>query len=129
MTEAGKVWNDGRVETIMGNLLRAGVVLSAAVVSIGAVLYLSRYGSQPPHYRIFRGEPGDLRHLTDVVKFAFDKHSRGWIQVGLLLLIATPVARVIFSVYAFVRERDWLYVGITLIVLSILACSLFGAQL
>jgi uncharacterized membrane protein len=51
---------------------------------------------------------------------------RGWIQLGLLLLIATPVARVAFSVYAFARQRDFLYVGVTLIVLTVLLFGLFS---
>jgi uncharacterized membrane protein len=39
------------------------------------------------------------------------------------MLVATPVARVAFSVFAFFKERDWLYVGLTLIVLSVLMFS------
>ena len=49
-----------------------------------------------------------------------DGRGRALIQLGLLLLIATPVARVAFSVFAFERQRDWTYVGITLFVLAVL---------
>ena len=49
---------------------------------------------------------------------------RGLVQLGLLLLIATPIARVVFSVIGFARQRDWLYVLITLTVLTLLTCSL-----
>lgn len=52
---------------------------------------------------------------------------RAGIQFGLLLLIATPVARVVFSIFAFAAQRDWIYVGVSMIVLSILAYSLSGA--
>jgi uncharacterized membrane protein len=48
------------------------------------------------------------------------------IQFGLLLLIATPVARVVFSAIAFAVERDKLYVAFTLTVLAILTYSLMG---
>jgi Protein of unknown function (DUF1634) len=41
-----------------------------------------------------------------------------------LLLLATPVARVVFSIAAFALERDRMYVGITLVVLAILAYGL-----
>ncbi len=51
---------------------------------------------------------------------------RGIIQLGLLLLVATPVARVIFSVAAFALQQDWIYVVITLIVLAVLGFSLLG---
>jgi uncharacterized membrane protein len=116
------------MEAIMGNLLRAGVILSAAIVLIGGVVYLARYGSAPPHYRIFRGEPEDLRGVLPVIRFAMAEHSRGWIQLGILLLIATPLARVMFSVYAFARQHDRLYVGLTLIVLAVLLYSLVWAK-
>jgi uncharacterized membrane protein len=53
---------------------------------------------------------------------------RGIIQLGLLFLIATPVARVVFSIFAFSVQRDRLYVVVTLTVLAILMFSLTGAQ-
>ena len=81
-------------------------------------MYLLRYGNEPTDLRVFRGEPADLRSPTGIVIDALEGRRRGIIQLGLLLLIATPVARVAFSVYAFLRERDFLYVFVTLIVLS-----------
>jgi uncharacterized membrane protein len=50
------------------------------------------------------------------------------IMLGLLLLVATPVARVVFSVAGFLRERDFLYVVLTLIVLAVLLSSLFFGE-
>lgn len=50
------------------------------------------------------------------------------IQWGLILLIATPVARVVLSVVSFAIERDWLYVSITLVVLAVLAYGLAAAN-
>lgn len=57
-----------------------------------------------------------------------DGRGRALIQLGLLLLIATPVSRVAFSVFAFERQRDWTYVGITLAVLAVLVYSLAGGS-
>ena len=54
-------------------------------------------------------------------------HGQAIIQFGLLLLIATPVARVAFAAIGFAMERDYLYVVITLIVLVVLLYSLFGS--
>jgi uncharacterized membrane protein len=51
------------------------------------------------------------------------------IQLGLLLLVAAPVTRVIFSVATFALQRDWTYVVITLIVLAALGYSLLGGAL
>jgi uncharacterized membrane protein len=117
-------WSDERVENIIGNLLRAGVILAAAVVVAGGVLYVAKYGRQKPQYEVFRGEPSDLRNVSQILEQAISLRARGLIQLGLLILIATPVARVAFSVAAFAVERDWLYVLITLIVLAILLYSL-----
>jgi uncharacterized membrane protein len=119
-------WNDQQVEEIIGRLLIAGVLLAALIVAGAGIFYLFRHGSEPPHYRIFRGEPADLRSVRGAFADALAGSSRGMIQVGLLLLIATPVARVLFSVFAFLREHDRLYVGITLIVLAVLLFSLFA---
>jgi uncharacterized membrane protein len=114
-------------EAWIGRLLRAGVILAAAVVLMGGVLYLVKYGIQQPMYRIYSGEPPELRHLSGIFADAVTLHSRGIIQLGLLILIATPVARVAFSVVAFATEKDWLYVATTLIVLAVLIYSLSSA--
>ncbi len=58
-----------------------------------------------------------------------DLNGRGIIQLGLLFLIATPVARVIFSIWGFADERDRMYVVFTVIVLAILIFSLVGSQM
>src|SRR5579871_1195766 len=119
-------WSDQKVEEIIGNLLRAGVMLAAAVVLIGGVLYLHSYGHRPAQYHIFNGEPESLRSLHAIVRGAFQGSARGIIQLGLVLLIATPVARVIFAAAAFAFERDKTYVVVSLIVLATLMYSLLG---
>ena len=119
-------WSDQKMENIIGNLLRTGVVLSAAVVLIGGAIYLARHGSEPAEYRTFHGEPADFRTVSGIFRQVFRWRGRGIIQLGLLLLIATPVARVAFSVWGFAKERDRMYVGFTLIVLGILLYSLLG---
>ena len=119
-------WSDERVEEVMGNLLRAGVSLAAAVVLMGGIFYLIRYHSTSPGYRVFRGEPADLRSVSGILADAIELRSRGLIQLGLLLLVATPVARVVFSVFAFARQHDLTYVVLTLIVLAVLIYSLVG---
>jgi uncharacterized membrane protein len=117
------------MEQIIGNLLRIGVIIAAAMVFIGGVLYLIHYGTTSPDYRVFRGEPSDLRSLSGIVTDTFSLRSRGIIQLGILLLIATPVARVVFSVFGFALQRDYTYVIVTLIVLGVLMYSLAGGQL
>jgi uncharacterized membrane protein len=113
------------MEQFLGNLLRAGVVLAATVVLAGGLLYLVRHGGEEPDYRVFRGEPAELRNPLGIVVDAWELKSRGIMQLGLLLLIATPVARVLLSAVGFARQRDWIYVGLTLVVLAALVCSPF----
>jgi uncharacterized membrane protein len=129
MNKPATGWTDQRIETIIGNMLQAGVLLAAAVVTVGAVIFLMRHGRETPHYRIFLGEPAELRSISGILRRAASVHGRNIIQLGLLILIATPVARVAFSVVAFALERDRLYVGITLVVLAVLLFSLGGGHL
>jgi uncharacterized membrane protein len=120
-------WRDRRIELILGNLLRTGVLLSAAVVLCGAGIYLARHAHEPASYRVFRGEPSDLRTIPGVIRSVIEERGRGLIQLGLLLLIATPIARVVFSIVGFAIERDRMYVAFTLIVLAVLLYSLLGS--
>ncbi len=120
-------WTDRRMDVIIGNLLRSGVLLSALVVLFGGVVYLARHGRSPTDYRVFRGEPPDLRSVGGILRGALALRGRGIIQLGLLLLIATPVARVAFSIFGFAEERDHTYVVVSSIVLLVLAYSLIGS--
>ena len=116
--------DDSKVEQIIGQLLRAGVLLAAFVVIVGGVLYLRVASHQPRDYRTFHGVPENLKTIQGVVGGVTSLDPQSVIQLGLLLLIVTPIARVIFSVAAFALERDWLYVCLTLVVLTVLMYSL-----
>lgn len=115
------------MDIVIGNLLRSGVLLSALIVSVGAVIYLVRHGHSPTEYRMFRGEPSNLRSVSGIFRDALALRGRGIIQLGLLFLIATPVARVAFSIFGFAEEKDHMYVIIASVVLLVLAYSLIGS--
>ena len=119
--------DDFQIETSLGHLLRAGVLLAGAVVAIGGIVYLVRHGLRMPEYGIFHGELAELRMLGGIVSDAIRLRGRAIIQLGLVLLIATPIARVAFSLFAFARERDYQYVLLTLVVLGLLIYSLLGS--
>ena len=121
-------WTDTQIDTIIGNLLRIGVVIASATILVGGMIYLIRHGATQPNYRVFSGEPADLRNLTGIAQNALSFSGRGIIQLGLLFLIATPLARVIFSIMAFTAQRDRIYVIVTLIVFAILLYSLVGSH-
>ena len=120
-------WTDQNTEVVIANLLRAGVTASASIVLAGGLLFLARHGFAHASYRVFRGEPTDLREFTGIAHAALNLHGAGIIQLGLLFLIATPVARVAFAAFAFAVEKDWLYVGISIFVLIVLLYSLLGS--
>ena len=114
------------MDEIMAVLLRSGVLLSAGLVFIGGIIFLVRHPLPVTNYRVFQGEPQELRTIPGILRESAQLHGRGLIQLGLVLLIATPVARVLFSVFAFLYEKDWTYVAVTLTVLAILTYSLLG---
>ncbi len=123
-------WSDEYIEQIIGNLLRVGVVAAALVVSAGGALFLSRHAQDPAKdRRDFVAESEEFSRPAAIVRAVCQWRGRGLIQFGLLLLIATPVARVVFSAYAFARQGDRLYVAITLIVLGVLLYGLFSGQI
>ncbi|MGB7437696.1 MAG: DUF1634 domain-containing protein [Candidatus Acidiferrum sp.] len=115
------------MERSISVLLRAGVLLAALVVLLGGIFFLAHQGGTHPDYQAFRGEPAELRNPVLIFRSALSGNPRGVIQFGLLLLILTPIARVAFSVVAFARERDRMYVVMTLIVLAVLLYSLIAA--
>ena len=126
--------DDRRLETIIGRLLQIGVLASATTVLAGGVLYLVQSHSGRVDYRNFvplgSSAPGspDLLTLSGILRSAIHFESLGLIQFGLLLLIATPVARVALAAVGFALERDRLYTVVSLIVLLILAFSLIHAS-
>jgi uncharacterized membrane protein len=129
MTPRTGKWTDERFDALLGNVLRWGVITAGTVVALGAAVFLIRHGSERPLYQVFRGEPTDLKTVPGIVGDAWSGRGRGLIQLGLLLLIATPVARVILSIGIFTLQRDRRYVLITLIVLTVLLYSVFGPYL
>ena len=89
-----KPWTDKQMDVAIAVILRTGVILAAVTVLVGAFFYLRHYGHHHPDYRVFMGEPADLCSIPGIVNDALAVNSGGIIQLGLLLLIATPIVRV-----------------------------------
>ena len=124
MAELPSGWSDEHIDHILGNLLRWGVMVSALVVLAGGGLFLAQEGREP-HCDLSQFQEEGTGPAV-IVQQAATLNSRGLIMLGLLLLIATPVARVVFSVVTFALQRDYLYVLFTLVVLVVLVYSLFS---
>ncbi len=117
------------MSTIIGNVLRYGVVLSAAVTLFGTFLLATSSGAsdtngvltylpdQVPHGTYDVSLPGLFSGLASLNAFS-------WIYLGVLILIATPLSRVSISVFLFAAEHDRLYVLITAVVLVLLLFSM-----
>ena len=119
-------WTDDRVDQLLGNLLRIGVIVATIVAVIGGVLFLSQHGLEDAGGDVFRGEPPELRSVGAIIGGALALRADAIIQLGLVLLIATPVARVAMSLVAFILQRDRVYIVVTTIVLALLIFSLTG---
>lgn len=117
---------DVRLEKWVAVVLRSGVLIAAAVVLGGGLCYVIQHASDSPGDHAFHGVPEQYRVPRQIVAGAFHGDCLGIIQLGLLLLIATPVVRVGLSLAGFAVERDRTYIIVTAIVLAILLVSLIG---
>lgn len=126
MSNTPQTTDDSVLDARIGFLLQAGVLSSAVVVLIGAVLYLAQKSDSTTNYSSFHGAPEGLNTFSGIFHGVLHAHPLAIIQFGLLMLIATPIARVVFSVIAFLAERDYLYVVISAIVLAVLLYGLTG---
>jgi uncharacterized membrane protein len=133
---------DQRLEIAIAMLLRIGVIAAAILVALGGVLALRHPNAPAPSYSIFHG-PGEpssaasamassptaaIHSITGVFGQLRHPGRASIISLGLLVLIATPIARVVFAAIGFARERDALYTMISLVVLAILAFSLIHGR-
>ncbi len=115
---------DQDVDISVAAMLRFGITLAAIVVFAGGVLYLRHPWSPIPNYAHFHSAGPSLSTLSGIFHGLLHLHPQSIIQFGLLLLIATPVARVVFCVIGFARQKSRLYVLVSSIVLLVLIYSL-----
>ncbi|WP_316820808.1 DUF1634 domain-containing protein [Pedobacter gandavensis] len=117
---------DYDMEQLIGQVLRYGVITSGMVAIIGGIWYLFQNGSAIPNYREFNGEPAGYTSLPGIIEGLKNGSAKEIIQLGVVILIATPILRIVFSLFSFILEKDKLYIVITLIVLVIILFSMFG---
>ncbi|MBE9057608.1 DUF1634 domain-containing protein [Sphaerospermopsis sp. LEGE 08334] len=118
--------SEKQLEYLLSNLLKYGVLIASSIVLFGGILYLIHHGSEPAEYQVFLGTPSEFRSPTGVVTAILAGSRRGIIQLGLLILIAIPILRVIISFFTFLLQRNFVYVIITSLVLLSLTYSIFG---
>lgn len=116
---------DEKLEIAIGRMLQMGVLLAATVVLTGGVLYLLHASGPHPDYSHFHGVAQHLRTPSGIRHGLLHGDAESVIQFGLLLLIATPVVRVILAGAGFLIERDRLYFWVSSTVLAVLFYSLW----
>lgn len=87
------------LEQRLGRLLATGVIISATLFAVGLAIEIVAGGTL----------------------------STWLLHAGLVVLMATPFARVVVSVVEYVRERDWFFAAATLAVLAVLIATLVVA--
>ncbi|MGJ1226925.1 DUF1634 domain-containing protein [Sphingobacterium siyangense] len=120
-------WGDKDISLLVGQILRIGVILASSILILGGIFYLIVHGQDTvPNYRDFVGEGNSNTTITGIIIGAFSRNIPQVIQLGVLLLICTPIVRVIGSLLGFVIEKDRLYIIITLIVLTVIIGSILS---
>jgi len=118
---------DQDIEKLIGYLLRYGVITASLIVFIGGLIYLHQYQHNGvPAYHTFVGEQAGYTTISEIFSGVGSFNAKGIIQLGVLVLIATPILRIFFSLIGFILEKDRLYILITFVVLSVMLFSIFG---
>jgi len=123
-----KKFKDTDMQSLLGHVLRGGTIISISVVFLGGIIYLYRHGHTVVNYKPFVGIPDFVKHFPGVIYSALNTKGQAIIQIGIILLIATPILRVICSAIGFVLEKDHLYTGISLLVLFIIFMSMVSGH-
>jgi uncharacterized membrane protein len=128
MASRGK-FKDTDMQLVIGWILRGGVTVSMVIVVIGGVLFIYRHGHSVPDFSTFKGTPGFISTPKGVFQNAFQLKGQAIIQLGIALLIATPILRVVFAAVGFILEKDYLYTLISVIVLLVIIISMITGHI
>jgi uncharacterized membrane protein len=104
-----------RLARPLSRLLLAGLLLAVLLLLVGVVLAVA--GTDAPVAR--------ESSISDLPRALADAEPEAFFNLGLLVLLATPVIRVISLVVAFLRGRAWVFAGVSAVVLVMLALSVF----
>jgi uncharacterized membrane protein len=121
-------FKDTDMQLLLGRVLRGGMIVSMSIVFFGGIIYLYRHGHEVANYRVFNGIAPFLRQPDTLINGVFTFRGQAIIQTGIVLLIATPILRVMFSTMGFVLEKDYLYTCISLLVLLIIFISMLSGH-
>ena len=116
------------LDLVVGRLLQVGVLLAAVVVCVGVPYFLATHAGAVADFRVFRPQPDRLRHVGSILAGVRRLDAESIVQLGVLLLVLTPVARVLFTFLAFLVQRDRPFVLLSGIVLALLLFGLISGR-
>lgn len=120
---------DSDIELAISKVLRYGVYLALFFAIIGGIVYVYRHGSeqvgtQYAHY--VEKDEDFFDYVHNMFTGIFNGKGRDVITLGIIILLATPTVRILFSLLGYALEKDKMYMVITLIVLAIISVSVMG---
>ncbi|SDI71713.1 DUF1634 domain-containing protein [Chryseobacterium taeanense] len=120
-----KNFTDIDLNRSVGNLLRLGVILSVITSLIGFIKLFTEGFKMPKKYTSLNMGSSSEKIWGQFWDSLCKGEGMAIIQLGILLLIFTPLMRIIFALIGYSKEKDYVYVVISSIVLAIMAVSFF----
>ena len=120
-----KTFTDVDLNRSVGNLLRLGVVLAVTTSIIGFVKLFLEGFEMPRKYTMLNMGTSSEKVWGHFWETLCKGEGMAIIQLGILMLIFTPLMRIIFALIGYLKEKDYTYVIISSIVLAIMAISFF----
>lgn len=117
--------NESTLRARLAKIMIWGVLIAAAIMLAGFVVYTVGHAGLPTGDRRFTGEPADLTHPVAILRAALAGNDASVMQVGVLLLLLNPLVRVALAAVGYAASRDRLYAGIAAVVLIVLGISYF----
>lgn len=116
-------YRDARLNLLIGNLLRIGVLLCIIVISIGIILGIIRGDLHIANSfnKVHSSENAFITFYQGLLQLK----TQSIIELGILIMLFTPILRIIFAIIGFLKEKDTLYTLLSIIVLGIIALSFF----
>jgi uncharacterized membrane protein len=108
-------FRETRLNITISRVLVVGLLAAVVLLSVGVILTLARPGLAMPHTTSVSSIPRALARAEP----------GGFFELGLLMLLATPAARVVALLFAYVRRRQWMFASIALFVFAILVLGAY----
>jgi uncharacterized membrane protein len=113
--EPRRRWLERRVVQF---LLRAGLTVAAALMALG--LFMAVLGGR------FTAHPVTFDQVASLLRRG---RPSGYMTAGLLVLLATPIARVLALIVGFSIARDWRFVAVATAVAGLLVLGLLVGRI